>query len=78
LSAIGNVPLDCSYSNYTDRSMSLTCTGRPATQTWNMNLLCAGFKVAFGAGNEVTGEGTSSATCPSQLNSGEGFLEVDS
>ena len=74
----GNVPLDCSYSNYTDRSMSLTCTGRPATQTWNMNLLCAGFKVAYGAGNEVTGEGTSSATCPSQLNSGEGFLEVDS
>jgi hypothetical protein len=74
----GNVPLDCSYSNYTDRSMSLTCTGRPATQTWNMNLLCAGFKVAYGAGNEVTGEGTSSATCPSQLNSGEGFLQVDS
>jgi hypothetical protein len=74
----GNVPLDCSYSNYTDRSMSLTCTGRPATQTWNMNLLCAGFKVAYGVGNEVTGEGTSSATCPSQLNTGEGFLEVDS
>jgi hypothetical protein len=53
----GNVPLDCGYSNYTDRSMSLTCTGRPATQTRNMNLLCAGFKVAYGVGNEVTGEG---------------------
>jgi hypothetical protein len=38
---------------------------------------CAGM-LAFGVGNEVTGEGTSSATCPSQLNSGEGFLEVDS
>jgi hypothetical protein len=74
----GNVPLDCSYSNPAERSMSLTCTGRPATQTWHMNLLCVGFKGYIGVGNEVTGEGTSSATCPSGENTGEGFLVIDS
>jgi hypothetical protein len=74
----GNVPLDCSYSNYAIRSMSLTCTARPANQTWQMNLLCAGFKIDIGIGSEVTGDGTSSAVCQSQDNTGEGFLEVDS
>jgi hypothetical protein len=74
----GNVALDCSYSNYGYRSMSLTCTARPVNQTWHMNLLCAGFRVDIGIGNEVTGEGTSSAVCTSQINTGEGFLEIDS
>jgi hypothetical protein len=74
----GNVALDCSYSNFTDRSMSLTCTGRPATQTWHMNLECAAFRIYIGIGNEVTGVGTSSATCPGGLNTGEGYLVIDS
>jgi len=74
----GNVPLDCSYSNYTQRSMSLTCTARPASQTWHMNLLCLAFKASVGIGNEVTGDGTSSAACFSGLNSGVGYFEIDS
>ena len=74
----GNVPLDCNFSNPQVRSMSLTCTGRPPTQTWHMNLLCAAFKIYIGTGNEVTGEGTSSATCSGGINTGEGFLVVDS
>jgi hypothetical protein len=74
----GNVALDCSYSNPAERSMSLTCDGRPAAQAWHMNLLCAAFKIYIGIGNEVTGEGTSSATCPGGINTGEGFLVIDS
>lgn len=74
----GNIPLDCNYSNYADRSMSLTCTGRPTTQTWQMSLLCLAFGGYVFGGNEVTGEGTSSATCLRGLNSGEAFFVIDS
>jgi len=74
----GDVPLDCSYSNYTDRSMSLTCTSRPATQTWQMSLLCIAFGAYEFSGNEVTGDGTSSATCLRGLNSGRGYFTIDS
>jgi len=68
----GNVPLDCNYSHYTERSMSLTCAARPADQTWQMNLLCLAFKASVGTGNEVTGDGTSSAACFSGLNTARG------
>jgi hypothetical protein len=75
----GNVALDCSYSHYTATSMSLACTGRPSTQTWHMDLTCIFFGRAIGVGSEVTGEGTSLATCPTGYrNFGTGALEIDS
>ena len=61
----GNVPLDCSFTYISSSSQSLTCSGRPATQTWNLRALClSGFKFLPGNGNQVTGDGTSTlANC---------------
>jgi hypothetical protein len=61
----GNVPLDCSFTYISSSSQSLTCTSRPAAQTWNLDVLCmSGFHFIPGYGNDVTGDGTSTvANC---------------
>jgi len=44
-----------------------------------MDLTCIFFGRAVGVGGEVTGEGTSSATCPGGYrNFGTGALKIDS
>jgi hypothetical protein len=73
----GNVPLDCSFTYISGSSQSLTCTSRPATQTWNLEALCmSGFKFLPGDGNEVTGNGTS--TLASCLDSIDPNFRIDS
>jgi hypothetical protein len=41
---------------------------------------CLSFKgiQSIGVGNNVTGDGTSTATCSSGINSGEGYLYINS
>jgi hypothetical protein len=34
--ADSSVPPDCSFGNFSEFSVSLTCTQRPATQVWHM------------------------------------------
>jgi hypothetical protein len=61
-----NYPDDCSVANASPApTRIMTCTARPATQQWRINLFCS-----FGAadkdvyGNVVTGDGKSTAHCP--------------
>lgn len=75
----GNIPTDCSFTYGGGLTLSLGCTGRPATQVWNLEVYCGLFHNGLPsgvAGNEVTGEGTSTATCPKVIQ--EGLLQVDS
>jgi Calx-beta domain-containing protein len=72
----GNVPADCDFSRSTVPSISLSCTSRPPTQQWQIHILCQ--EEPFGNdayGNVVTGNGTSTATCPNnELADGEGMI----
>jgi hypothetical protein len=63
----GNVPPDCSFTFLGGSSLAMDCTGRPATQAWHLQLGCGGLLGMGGGagGNEVTGDGTSTATCSS-------------
>jgi hypothetical protein len=61
----GTVPLDCSFTWISGSSQSLTCTQRPATQVWNIEAYCRanmGGIIFPQAGNQVTGEGTSTVS----------------
>ena len=59
------IPNDCSLAYVSSKSKSLTCTGRPSGQEWDFDLLCPDAPSFFrnAMGNEVTGDGTSTATC---------------
>jgi hypothetical protein len=58
-------PADCSETRINSRTVSLTCTSRPATQQWRYEVLCTGGWFDTSAlGNIVTGNGTSTAVCP--------------
>ncbi len=58
-------PADCTETRIDTRTVSLTCTNRPATQQWRYNVLCGGGWFDTDAyGNVVTGNGTSTAVCP--------------
>ena len=69
----GNMPMDCNPAR-TFSTSSITCTNRPAGQRWRVNSSCDRgenwpewtrfFSVQ---GNEVTGSGTSTVTCPNGL-----------
>lgn len=70
----GNMPMDCDPAR-TYSSSSITCTTRPAGQQWRVNSSCDRgddwpnewtrfFSVQ---GNTVTGNGTSTVTCPDGL-----------
>jgi hypothetical protein len=61
----GEIPADCTLTAPSSQTRSLTCTDRPATQRWRLYMYC--FKwvnVEYAVGNIVTGNGTSTATCP--------------
>jgi hypothetical protein len=73
----GNIPSDCSFTYGGGLTLSLGCTGRPATQVWNVEVYCGEFpRQTAVAGNKVTGEGTSTATCPTEIEAAD--LDVDS
>ena len=58
-------PADCSETRINSRTVSLTCTSRPATQQWRYRVVCSGGWFDTEAyGNIVTGNGTSTAVCP--------------
>jgi hypothetical protein len=71
----GNMPIDC-HPARTYSSASITCTNQPAGQQWQAGTSCDRgddwpnewtrfFSIQ---GNTVTGDGTSTATCPDALN----------
>jgi hypothetical protein len=66
----GNIPSDCSFIWEGGSSLALQCTGRPATQVWDLRALCTLFPTRTATGNEVTGEGTSTASCGTTVLSG--------
>jgi hypothetical protein len=57
------VPSDCSLSATNNTAISITCTDRPAGQTWYAWAWCPAFKIVLKEGNEVTGDGTSTVVC---------------
>lgn len=57
------LPPDCTASVVTAYTGSMTCTNRPAAQRWRSRFECADFPPPWAAGNTVTGNGTSTATC---------------
>ena len=59
------IPADCTASIPVDgRSVSLTCTGRPADSQWRVVADCyKGFSMFVRNGNTVVGNGTSIADC---------------
>jgi hypothetical protein len=63
------IPADCTASIPLDgRSVSLTCTGRPAGSQWRVVADCyKGFAMFVRNGNTVTGNGTSIADCRPSL-----------
>ena len=66
----GTAPSDCTFTRLDGGlSASFTCTNRPPTQMWHILTLC-NWHVMTGtvvAGNEVTGNGTSTAYCGSNI-----------
>jgi hypothetical protein len=60
----GQIPTDCNLGKTASNQESMTCTNRPAGQTWYLDVICA---YPLGdpelVGNEVTGNGTSAGTC---------------
>jgi len=62
----GTLPSDCSLTFLNNHfSAAVNCTGRPSTQVWNILVLChwAVMSGEVDAGNNVTGDGTSTANC---------------
>jgi len=58
------IPSDCTVSNVSWDTRSLTCTNRPAGQQWAFSMVCT----SIGGherydGNIVTGNGTSTVSC---------------
>jgi hypothetical protein len=76
----GNFPWGCNLSRSTAPTISATCTGQPATTEWNINTDCFVREgiVDSDSGNVVTGNGTSTVTCPNgETADGQGY-QVDS
>jgi hypothetical protein len=76
----GNFPWGCNLSRSTAPTISATCTGQPPTTQWNINTDCyvARGIIESGFGNVVTGDGTSTVTCPNgETAEGQGY-QVDS
>jgi hypothetical protein len=72
----GNIPQDCSFTYISTTSQSLSCTKRPASQVWSIEVHCKanmGPPWIFVTGSDVTGDGTSTVSGCNTLNSG-GFV----
>jgi hypothetical protein len=60
-------PPDCTATFVNHYTTSLTCTNRPANQQWRSFRDCYGAWLDSSAeGNIVTGNGTSTAVCPTR------------
>jgi hypothetical protein len=72
------IPDDCSLGYVSAQAKSLTCTSRPAGQNWYLYIRClTSPKYGFASGNTVTGDGTSTATCPdAQAAADTGYFET--
>jgi Calx-beta domain-containing protein len=58
------IPADCTVANPSSGVITLSCTGRPAGQQWQLETICWPFgKLIFHFGNTVTGNGTSTVDC---------------
>ncbi len=80
----GNMPADCDPARSFSTS-SITCTNRPAGQQWRVNSSCDRGDDWFPewtrffsvTGNPVTGNGTSTVTCPNGLyNTGPAYQNL--
>jgi hypothetical protein len=65
--ASGGIPSDCTLTvtiTGVGESETLTCTARPATQTWQIEATCdQGTHDVEAVGTKVTGDGTSKLAC---------------
>jgi len=61
----GLIPPDCNLSQADSKTVSMACSGRPANQTWYNDAFCGDEwpRVEYEAGNQVTGNGTSTSRC---------------
>lgn len=61
-------PADCTTNRIDRSTLSMTCTDRPAGQQWRLWIMSchSGWTDTEAFGNVVTGNGTSTATCPYQ------------
>ena len=58
------IPSDCTFTGYTETSMSLACTNRPAGQQWHFSMWCySGFTSHVKAGTTAQGDATSTVNC---------------
>lgn len=76
----GNVPPDCSFTYISGNSQSLTCTQRPATQVWDLQLDCFAYMLHTFlpvGGSHVTGDGTSTLSCD-EMDLSNPFFIIDS
>ena len=74
----GQIPPDCDLASSDSLTRSLTCTNRPAAQRWHLYMYCINWvNVEDTVGNIVTGNGTSTARCPSGLNPSYPYFIID-
>jgi len=61
----GQIPADCTLTRPSLKVTSMTCTGRPPTQNWKIQITCyeGGWGYVRANGLTVTGNGTSTAEC---------------
>lgn len=62
VTASATTPSDCTATKLDSYTVSMTCTARPPTQRWQVELLCGPFALDAD-GNIVTGNGTSVGHC---------------
>ncbi|HEY0637143.1 MAG TPA: hypothetical protein VGD67_05815 [Pseudonocardiaceae bacterium] len=61
---VAAIPADCTLTGTGDHIRTITCTDRPATQTWRLTITCYPFgRMVTRFGNLVTGDGASTASC---------------
>jgi hypothetical protein len=62
----GQIPADCTLTRPDLTTTALACTGRPATQQWQVRITCynsGGWGYVTASGQVVTGNGTSVVQC---------------
>ena len=73
----GQIPIDCNLGKTAPNQESMTCTNRPAGQTWYLDVEC---HYPLGdpelVGNQVTGNGTSAGTCNFGNTTGYAYLQT--
>ena len=73
------VPADCTLAAAGVDGLKLTCTARPATQTWHLAIYCTYWvRPSVVPGNRVTGNGTPEAHCLFGFEPDGGNFVIDS